>query len=188
MQFEVNVSDVAGITLQLRSYSQVIHAANVRLPCSPGEGMFHSQVNASLLAKNNDLIVAYPSNADDVRRVFGNALISEKPTFVILPKARLWDRQAKLRSSPTEFSATVRCYGEDVTVVTWGNGVVLAEHAVKLILTISVEIIDLCYLNPIDLETIPGQSHVSSMNNLRVASQLQSYPSHIAYVYLELHL
>jgi hypothetical protein len=32
MQFEVNVSDVAGITLQLRSYSQVIHAANVRLP------------------------------------------------------------------------------------------------------------------------------------------------------------
>jgi hypothetical protein len=33
-----------------------------------------------------------------------------------------------------------------------------------------------------------GQSHVSSMNNLRVASQLQSYPSHIAYVYLELHL
>jgi hypothetical protein len=34
----------------------------------------------------------------------------------------------------------------------------------------------------------PGQSHVSSMNNLRVASQLQSYPSHIAYVYLELHL
>ncbi|MCY3012592.1 MAG: hypothetical protein NTY42_22580 [Planctomycetota bacterium] len=35
---------------------------------------------------------------------------------------------------------------------------------------------------------MPGQSHVSSMNNLRVASQLQSYPSHIAYVYLELHL
>jgi hypothetical protein len=36
--------------------------------------------------------------------------------------------------------------------------------------------------------TTPGQSHVRSMNNLRVASQLQSYPSHIAYVYLELHL
>ena len=35
MQFEVNVSDVAGITLQLRSYSQVIHAANVRLPWVP---------------------------------------------------------------------------------------------------------------------------------------------------------
>ena len=35
---------------------------------------------------------------------------------------------------------------------------------------------------------LSGQSHVSSMNNLRVASQLQSYPSHIAYVYLELHL
>jgi hypothetical protein len=36
MQFEVNVSDVAGITLQLRSYSQVIHAANVRLPWGIG--------------------------------------------------------------------------------------------------------------------------------------------------------
>jgi hypothetical protein len=35
MQFEVNVSDVAGITLQLRSYSQVIHPANVRLPWTP---------------------------------------------------------------------------------------------------------------------------------------------------------
>ncbi len=34
----------------------------------------------------------------------------------------------------------------------------------------------------------PGQSHVSSMNNLRVASQSQSYPSHIAYACLELHL
>ncbi len=33
-----------------------------------------------------------------------------------------------------------------------------------------------------------GQSHVSSMNNLRVASQSQSYPSHIAYACLELHL
>ncbi len=32
MQFEASVSDVAGITLRLRSYSQVIHAANVRLP------------------------------------------------------------------------------------------------------------------------------------------------------------
>lgn len=121
---------------------------------SPGEGMFHSQVNASLLAKNKDLIVAYPSNPDDVRRVFGNALISEKPTFVILPKARLWDRQAKLRISSVEFSATVKCYGEDVTVVTWGNGVVLAEQASKIIPQVSVEIIDLCYLNPVDLETI----------------------------------
>lgn len=121
---------------------------------SPGEGMFHSQVNASLLAKNKDLIVAYPSNPDDVRRVFGNALICDKPTFVILPKARLWDRQAKLRSIPREFSATTRCQGEDVTIVTWGNGVVLAEHAKRLIPNVSVEIIDLCYLNPVDVATI----------------------------------
>ncbi len=37
-------------------------------------------------------------------------------------------------------------------------------------------------------EVVAGQSHVSSMNNLRVASQSQSYPSHIAYACLELHL
>jgi len=121
---------------------------------SPGEGMFHSQVNASLLAKNKDLIVAYPSSPDDVRRVFGNAWISEKPTFVILPKARLWDRQAKLRPTPRGFSATARCEGEDVTIVTWGNGVVLAEHASKLIPKVSVEIIDLCYLNPVDFQAV----------------------------------
>lgn len=121
---------------------------------SPGEGMFHSQVNASLLARNHDLIVAYPSNPDDVRRVFDNALISEKPTFVILPKARLWDRQVKEQFLSREFSSRVKCEGQDVTVLTWGNGVVLAEHAKRLIPNVSVEVIDLCYLNPFDLPTI----------------------------------
>ncbi len=42
MQFEASVSDVAGITLRLRSYSQVIHAANVRLPW-PGTDVISMQ-------------------------------------------------------------------------------------------------------------------------------------------------
>jgi len=121
---------------------------------SPGEGMFHSHVNASLLARNRDLIVAYPSHAFDVRRVFCNALISEKPTFIMLPKARLWDRQSQLSSPPIAFSSSGRCIGKDVTIVSWGNGVVVAEHAIKLNPAISVELIDLCYLNPLDIDTI----------------------------------
>ena len=34
MQFEANENVVAGTTLRLRSYSRIIHAANVQLPCT----------------------------------------------------------------------------------------------------------------------------------------------------------
>ncbi len=53
MQFEASVSDVAGITLRLRSYSQVIHAANVRLPWDIGLSTFEDCKNLSILNLEN---------------------------------------------------------------------------------------------------------------------------------------
>lgn len=120
---------------------------------SPGEGMFHSQVNLAQLARNEDLAVAYPSNPTDVREVFLKASQSQRPTFVVLPKARLWEQQEVL---PTVGFGKARrhCQGRDITIVTWGNGVSVCQEAVQLLPNVSVDLIDLCYINPMDFESI----------------------------------
>lgn len=121
---------------------------------TPGSGMFHSQVNASLLVQNRDLVVAYPSSPEDVRRVFANASVSNHPTFVLLPKARLWDRQNQSIAQAKGFSAMIRRRGTQATVVTWGNGVAVCERALEQLEGAAVELIDLCYLSPLDVQSV----------------------------------
>lgn len=121
---------------------------------SPGAGMFHSQVNASLLTRNEGLVVVYPSSPNDVMRVFQNAHASNTPTFILLPKARLWERQEQTPAPMQDFSPTLVCSGSDLTIVTWGNGVAISKEALRLVDDISIDLIDLCYLNPLDLDYI----------------------------------
>ncbi len=111
---------------------------------SPGAGMFHSQVNAAALCHQQDLIVAYPSCPGDVRRVFKNAKVNRCPTFILLPKARLWDRVESNCDPVSDYSARLLQSGNDVTLVSWGNGIAISKAALSSLKGIAVELIDLC--------------------------------------------
>lgn len=125
---------------------------------SPGEGMFHSHVDASLLARNDGLVVAYPSTPWDVREVLLLATKQDLPTFILLPKALLWERRLNVprvdKSGNCEQHAKIVQRGEDVTIATWGNGVWVSLAACKYVSNVTVEVIDMRYLNPLDVETV----------------------------------
>jgi hypothetical protein len=80
MQFEVNVSDVAGITLQLRSYSQVIHAANVRLPCS--YDLNYLRAKAELASE--DVAIAWSSSLYSEWKNLANEMFRPGPRWDLL--------------------------------------------------------------------------------------------------------
>lgn len=122
----------------------------------PGGGIWHSQSNESLFTHLPGLRVAVPSTPADTQVVVHCALAGSDPTLVLLPKhlMRLRHPSAELPYDP--YRARIRRSGEDVTVVTWGNGVSLAMAAATAADQdgVSVEVIDLCWLTPVDLKTV----------------------------------
>jgi len=125
----------------------------------PGEGMWHSQVNASLFARQTGLRIVMPSNPVDVHVAFDEAVQSDDPTLILLPKAQFWVRHDEhkigtLVETPCEADGARVCQsGTDVTIISWGNGIVIGSEAAATA-SVSCEVVDLRYLNPIDIETV----------------------------------
>ncbi len=126
----------------------------------PGEGIWHSQVNASQFARNEHLRVLMPSNPIDTWSAFQFAKESVHPTLILLPKALLWKRFEKsetigLVQKQPEFEKVRFCTrGKDCTVVAWGNGVAQSMEAMSLLSNVEIELIDVYSLNPIELASI----------------------------------
>ena len=124
---------------------------------TPGAGMFHSQVNSSILARLEGLIVGFPSNPDDARLMLFNAAIHDGPTFLLLPKALLFASQAfngQKGLSNEPYRAAIILPGTDITIATWGHGVAICRQAIEQFGEGIVELIDMRYLNPLDIETL----------------------------------
>jgi len=105
--------------------------------------------------------VVYPSFADDAAGLLRTSIRSEGPTLFLEPKALYNDPKAET-FVPEEFEvpfgkARIRHEGSDLSIVTYGNTAPMClELANKLAdeKKISIEVIDLRSLLPLDKETI----------------------------------
>jgi 2-oxoisovalerate dehydrogenase E1 component len=120
----------------------------------PGGSLWHSQANEAYLAHTPGLKVAIPSTPEDAAGLFWTAINGDDPTFILIPK-HIFRKQVDVKTVEAVPFGKARIVkeGSDVTLVTWGNCVELAEEVAAQSDT-SVEIIDLRSIVPCDYDTI----------------------------------
>ena len=123
----------------------------------PGGGAWHSQTNEGIWAHVPGLRVFEPSTPQDAAGLLWTAIRGDDPTLVLVPKHIFRKRVevARFEAVPAGSSA-VRRTGSDVTLVTWGNGIELAEQGADAAAVegISVEIVDLRSIAPCDWDGV----------------------------------
>lgn len=122
----------------------------------PGGSIWHSQANEGWLAHVPGLKIAIPSTPEDAAGLFWTAIQGEDPTFILIPK-HIFRKRVEVKSvEPVPFGkARIVQSGSDVTIVTWGNTLEIADEAARLLSSeCSVEIIDLRSIVPCDYEAI----------------------------------
>lgn len=125
-------------------------------------GPYHSQSIEAFLAHAPGLKVVIPSNAADAKRLLKTAIHDPNPVIFLEHKALYRQRVFSARQEPKSHErlpfgkAHIVSSGTDATVVAWGMGVVMAnEVATRLAKEgISIEVIDLRTLVPLDMATI----------------------------------
>ncbi len=125
-------------------------------------GPYHSQSVEAFLCHMPGLKVVMPSNAADAKMLLKSAIRDVNPVIFLEHKALYRQRTFSAKPEPTKdellpigVASRVK-EGNDLTVVCWGLMVhMVAEVASKLESErISVEVIDLRTLSPIDMEAI----------------------------------
>lgn len=122
----------------------------------PGGSLWHSQSNEGWLAHVPGLKIAVPSTPEDAAGLMWTAIHGDDPTFVLIPK-HIFRKRVDVKSvEPVPFGkARIVQEGSDVTIVSWGNTLEIADEAAKALGTeCSVEIIDLRTLVPCDFEAV----------------------------------
>lgn len=119
----------------------------------------HSESPENFYVHCQGLHVVVPSGPYDAKGLMLTSLRSKDPVIFLEPK-KLY-RSFKEDVPDEEYTipfgkANIRRKGEDVTVVTWGSTVHVVEEAAKKLEEkgVSIEIIDIRTLNPLDEETI----------------------------------
>lgn len=122
----------------------------------PGGSLWHSQAYEGGLAHLPGIRIAIPSTPEDAAGLFWTAIHGDDPTFILIPKHIFRKRVPVEKVEPVPFGkARLVREGSDVTVVTWGNTIEIAEEAARRLEgEASLEIIDLRSIVPCDYETI----------------------------------
>lgn len=135
-------------------------------PCGgyrPGLGPFHAQTFESTFAHVPGLDVVMPSTARDAAGLLNAALEGGRPTLFLYPKVLLndasvaWSAEADARQIRVRPGTARRVVsGNDLTLVTWGATVSLAERACRALAEagIEVDLLDLRSLSPWDREAV----------------------------------
>jgi pyruvate/2-oxoglutarate/acetoin dehydrogenase E1 component len=123
-----------------------------------GNGPQHTQALYCLFGSVPGLKVVVPSSPAMAKGLLASALMDNNPVVYLEPRWLYGTREnvpASAYFTDLSKAAVVRV-GSDVTVVTYGDGVLEALRAAKRLheCTIDAEIIDLVSLKPIDHETI----------------------------------
>jgi 2-oxoisovalerate dehydrogenase E1 component len=120
----------------------------------PGGSLWHSQANEAYLAHTPGLKVAIPSTPEDAAGLIWTAIHGDDPHFILIPK-HIFRKPVSVDSvEPVAFGkARIVQPGSDVTLVTYGNCLEVAEDAAKQS-GYSVEIIDVRSIVPLDVETL----------------------------------
>jgi len=125
-------------------------------------GPYHSQSNEAFLAHCPGLKVVVPSNAADAKRLLKAAIRDPNPVIFLEHKALYRQRVFCARKEPESEDilplgkAKIVRSGTDVTVVCWGMTAFMSAQAADALDQegISVEVIDLRTLVPLDIETV----------------------------------
>ncbi|MFO7673734.1 MAG: dehydrogenase E1 component subunit alpha/beta [Lutibacter sp.] len=148
------------INLLAKSFYRWNQPADVvlRMPCGAGVGAgpFHSQTNEAWFTKTPGLKVVYPAFPYDAKGLLATAIEDENPVLFFEHKALY---RSVYQDVPTDYytipfgKATLLHEGNDLSIITYGASVHWALNEVKEH-PISVDIIDLRTLQPLDTEAI----------------------------------
>jgi 2-oxoisovalerate dehydrogenase E1 component beta subunit len=156
--FDQIVSQLA--KMHARSAGRVKLPVTIRLPYGGGIGAVehHSESPEAYFVHTAGLRVVTPSNPVDAYWMVQQAVACDDPVIFLEPKRRYWDKgEVDLAGEPQSlFSARVVRSGTDVTIVTYGPMVrtCMEAAAAAELDGVSIEVIDLRTLSPLDLDTI----------------------------------
>lgn len=157
--FDQIVSELA--KMRYRSGGQLSVPMVIRSPYGGGirGGLYHSQSAEAYFAHTPGLKVVIPSNPYDAKGLLISAIRDEDPVIFLEPK-RLY-RSLKGEVPDTEYTvpigkATITKEGTDVSVFAYGSMIPLCLEAAEKAKeqNISVEVVDLRTIVPLDIETI----------------------------------
>ncbi len=131
----------------------------IRMPTGAGTaaGPFHSQSNEAWFFHTPGLKIVYPSTPYDAKGLMNAAI--EDPNPVMIFEHKYLYRSLK-EEIPTDYytveigKARTVSEGNDLTIITYGLGVHWSQEAINLFPDISIEIVDLRTLLPLDKEAI----------------------------------
>lgn len=159
--FDQIVSQVA--KLHARTHGQVRMPLTIRVPFGGGIGSpeHHSESPEAYFVHTAGLRVIAAANPQDAYTLLRQAIKSDDPVLFFEPKRRYHtkgevDLELDLSRAPAMSAARVISPGSDVTLVTYGPLVATARDAARAASDdgISVEVIDLRSLSPIDYSLI----------------------------------
>ena len=121
-----------------------------------GNGPQHTQALYGLFGCVTGLKVVIPSSPYMAKGLLSSAIIDNNPVVVLEPRWLFKTTQNVPEESffiPLDKASVFR-EGSDITVLAYGDGFQAALEALDLVDGVSIELIDLVSLNPIDEETI----------------------------------
>ncbi len=131
----------------------------IRMPTGGGVGAgpFHSQSNEAWFAHVPGLKIAYPSNPYDAKGLLITAFEDNNPVMFFEHKALYRSNHQAIPEGYYNIPfghAAIAHEGTDLTIVTYGIGVHWALESVNHFNNVSIEVVDLRTLVPMDIETI----------------------------------
>ncbi|MDA0278076.1 MAG: dehydrogenase E1 component subunit alpha/beta [Bacteroidetes bacterium] len=133
----------------------------IRMPCGAGVGAgpFHSQTNEAWFTKTPGLKVVYPAFPHDAKGLLITAIEDPNPVLFFEHKALYRSISQSVPNGyynlPIGKAALVK-EGTEATIITYGAGVHWALETLEKHPKLSVDLIDLRTLMPLDWETIYG--------------------------------
>ncbi|MGB8194150.1 MAG: dehydrogenase E1 component subunit alpha/beta [Chitinophagaceae bacterium] len=131
----------------------------IRMPAGGGVGAgpFHSQSNEAWFAHTPGLKVVYPSTPEDAKGLLIAAINDPNPVMYFEHKALYRSITGPVPEGyyETEIGkARVVQHGDDLTIITYGSGVHWASDYASEHLDVSIHILDLRTLSPLDYDAI----------------------------------
>ena len=131
----------------------------IRMPCGGGvaAGPFHSQTNEAWFTKTPGLKVIYPAFPYDAKGLLAAAINDPNPVLFFEHKALY---RSIYQNVPMDYytleigKANILNEGDAISIVTYGVGVHWALEVLENNSDITADLIDLCSLQPLDIETV----------------------------------
>jgi len=146
-------------TLRYRTAGGMHAPLVIRTPSAAGVhgGLYHSQSPEAWFAHTPGLKVVVPSSAYDAKGLLKAAIRDDDPVIYFEPKYLY--RRAKEELPEEDYivpigKANVLQEGGDVTIITYGSMVLRCRSAIEKLKDLSVELIDLRSIMPLDMEAI----------------------------------